>query len=130
MNQETSGHVGPAILHGQDHLPLSTGTAFFDVSGVSGRFEPSDPSQGNQDDWPHTPRFLTAKKREYRLAYFAAREHKLDLAELLLKHGAAVDAQDCDRNTPLSRAVFAQSEIDAGGPVRGRCQALPPPTMA
>jgi hypothetical protein len=73
MKPETSLHVGPVILHGQDHLPLSTGTAFFDVSGVSGRFEPPEPLQGNQDDWPHIARFLTVKKHEYRLAYFERR---------------------------------------------------------
>lgn len=39
--------------------------------------------------------------------HFAAREHQLEAANLLLKAGALVDAQDVNGNTPLARAVFA-----------------------
>jgi ankyrin repeat protein len=38
--------------------------------------------------------------------HFAVREFTPDLAELLLRHGAEVDAQDEHGNTPLFRAVF------------------------
>jgi uncharacterized protein len=38
--------------------------------------------------------------------HFAARFHLVEIAEILIKHGASIDVQDAYGNTPLWRATF------------------------
>jgi uncharacterized protein len=39
--------------------------------------------------------------------HFAAQMNQLEIAQILISRGASVDAQDCNGNSPLARAVFS-----------------------
>jgi hypothetical protein len=72
MNSKTSeytGHTGQAMLLNQDSQSLSTGVVFFDISGLSGKYEPSKPYQYTSDN-PPAFLVLLPERASYRLSYF------------------------------------------------------------